>query len=322
MKTKIIHPLWVHLPSLIVIAIAVYFTIKALPLPDTAPIHFDISGTSNDYGSPWLSIFLTIGLSAGFLAISVLFDELWARQEKGKHFNWLSLCDEFVIADLCAIEIAYVNMLAAKSTVFLFPWMELVLLCIAATGMAVFLESQRPYRPYRKVLTVEDSSLVKAEVDILAESGQPLDYHETQNPAYVGALAIIIPVIMLAGAVACWTPLPWLSIILLISSAGMFLIYGGLRTLVTRERVTVKLGIFGITLLDLKTVDITEVDVHSFAPLKDFGGYGIRSNPEMQAFFFKGDQGVKLTAGDGKKYLIGSDRPLHLAAVIKAVAGL
>ena len=65
--------------------------------------------------------------------------------------------------------------------------------------------------------------------------------------------------------------------------------------------------------------DITNIETHSFSPLKDFGGYGIRINREMKAYFLTGNMGVKLTLSDGKRYLIGSDHPERLAAVIKAL---
>jgi hypothetical protein len=322
MKPKIVHPLWTHLPALIIIVAAAFFTIKALPFPDSAPVHFDINGNPNGYGSPWASSLLLLGLSIGYFVISIWMDELWARQEKKKTFNWLSFIDELAIAGVCSIQIAYVNMLSAKSSVFTFPVMEIVLMCVAAVGMAAVLETQRPYRPDRKALATEDTTLVKAEVDKLVESGQPLSYWESQNPAYVEFLSIFIPLIMVLAAVFTWNILPWVSIVLALPALGMFIMYGGFRTLANRDNVTIKMGIFGIKLLQLKMTEIAEVEVHSFAPLRDFGGYGIRFNSEMQAFYLRGDRGVKITCKNGKKYLLGSDRPQHLAAVISAIAGV
>lgn len=57
---------------------------------------------------------------------------------------------------------------------------------------------------------------------------------------------------------------------------------------------------------------------HAFNAVRDFGGYGIRANREMRAFFFQGERGVKVTTSDGRRYLIGSDHPARLAAVIEA----
>ena len=112
-----------------------------------------------------------------------------------------------------------------------------------------------------------------------------------------------------------------MSSILLIAVAILLVIpYGGLRTLVTRHEITVRFGILGIRVLRLKMEDITVVEMHEFAPLKDFGGYGIRFNREMKAYYLRGNRGVKLTVTGGKKYLIGSDFPERLGTVIGAVS--
>jgi hypothetical protein len=319
MKSKLVHPLWTHLPAFLLILVAVFFTIKALPLPDPAPIRFDLSGQPNTYGSPWIGSSLLLGLSVGFLVLSSWLDELWARQEKKKTFNWMSLFDEFAIGSMCGVQIAYVNMLASPQKVFPFPWIEMVTACGLGTGMAVLLELIRPYRHYEKKLAVDDVSQVAEEITRIIQAGQPVSYWESQNPPYMGALMVILPLIMIIAAVLTWASLPWLSILLGAIAVMMIGTYGGFRTQVTRDMVTVRMGLLGIKLLQLKTADIVGVEVHSFSPLQDFGGYGIRFNREMRAYYLQGDRGVKITARDGNKYLIGSDHPQHLAAVIDSV---
>ncbi len=75
----------------------------------------------------------------------------------------------------------------------------------------------------------------------------------------------------------------------------------------------------GFRVLRLNTAEVTSAELHQFSPLKDFGGYGVRFNREMKAFYLRGDRGVKITMTNGKKYLIGSDTPENLLAVIRAV---
>lgn len=91
--------------------------------------------------------------------------------------------------------------------------------------------------------------------------------------------------------------------------------------MVTREGVTINWGILGLKVLRLKTEDITNAEMHEFAPLKDFGGYGIRFNREMKAYFLRGTKGVKLTTANGRRYLIGTDLPERLLTVLKALTG-
>ena len=144
---------------------------------------------------------------------------------------------------------------------------------------------------------------------------------ESQNPIYSRVLAVVVPLLMVVVAVTAWTEVPWLSVLIAPVGIALTLVHGGFRTLVTREAVTVRMGMLGIHLLRLKTSDIISAKLHDFSPLKDFGGYGIRFNKEMKAYFLKGDRGVKITTRVGKKYLIGSDHPERLVTVISAVVG-
>ncbi|MGA9048001.1 MAG: DUF1648 domain-containing protein [Dehalococcoidia bacterium] len=321
MKFKLVHPLWTHLPALLVLAVACVFTVRAMPMADQAPVHFNLSGQPDAYGSPILNSILLIGLSAGFLLLSAWLDELWARQENKKTFNWISLFDELAVGDLCGIQIAYVNMLASPIKELPFPWAILAITCGGSTLLAVALELLRPYRQYKKIVAGEGSDEFTHEIGMLIKSGQRLVYRESQNPAYAGALAIIVAVIMFVSAYFSWTAIPWLTILLVVIGITFLLTYGGFHTRVTKEAITVKMGILGIPLLRLKISDIVSLEVLTFSPLHDFGGYGIRFNSEMQAYYLKGDRGVKITSADGKKYLIGSDRPERLATVISLIMG-
>lgn len=155
-----------------------------------------------------------------------------------------------------------------------------------------------------------------------AESDQPVPYSERQNPAYAGVLSILLPVIMLVAAYLVWSQFLWMSILFILIAIGMALTYGGFRTTVTADTLSVKMGFFGIHLLSLKTTGIVSASVHKFSPIRDFGGYGIRFNRDMQAFFLKGGSGVKITTTDDRHYLIGSDQPERLLSAISAVSTL
>jgi hypothetical protein len=94
--------------------------------------------------------------------------------------------------------------------------------------------------------------------------------------------------------------------------------YGGMRTVVNREYLTVCYGMLGIRVLRIPITNIKEVNVHEFSALRDFGGMGIRFNGQMKAYFLRGSRGVKITTLNEKQYLIGSDHPDELNAVMKA----
>ena len=321
MKFKFIHPLWTHIPAILALLAGVVFTLMAMPLPDPAPLHFTWNGQPDRYGSPWMSTIWQVGISILYIILSIILDEAWARQEKTKTFNWVSLFDDVTVAALATVQITYVNMLTSSNYVYPFPWLLTIIAAALAAGIAVMLEKIRPFRRYEASLAIEDVSQVKTEVSKIIKAGQPLVYWEVQNPTYSRVLAVVVPLLMVVVAVTAWTEVPWFSVLIALVGIALTLIYGGFRTLVTREAVTLRMGLLGIRLLRLKTSDIASADLHNFSPLKDFGGYGIRFNKEMKAYFLKSDRGVKITTRAGKKYLVGSDHPERLAMVISTVSG-
>jgi hypothetical protein len=50
-----------------------------------------------------------------------------------------------------------------------------------------------------------------------------------------------------------------------------------------------------------------------YDPAAEYGGYGIRSSPKGQAYIASGNRGVQVELNDGRKLLIGSQRPGELA---------
>jgi hypothetical protein len=101
----------------------------------------------------------------------------------------------------------------------------------------------------------------------------------------------------------------------------LLVVAGGFRVSVTPERLHLRSGLAGLPLLRLPITEIRTAESLRFSPLADFGGWGIRRNREMLAFFLEGDTGVKLTTRKGKRYLIGSARPERLVSVIRAALG-
>jgi len=55
-----------------------------------------------------------------------------------------------------------------------------------------------------------------------------------------------------------------------------------------------------------------------YDPIRDFGGYGIRSGRGAQAYIASGNRAVELELRDGRKVLIGSQDPSRLAGSIEA----
>lgn len=296
------------------------YLIMAGPLPARAVIHFSSRGIPTNYGSTWLAFGLAIGMSAFYILLSFLIDELWARQETVKTFNWMSLFDEVITGGLLVISVAYLQFVKQDGQAIFIPWMELLMGIFIMAFLAVVLELARPFKQHWQQITSKDTSALQAELAKKLPGSAPLIFWEVQNPLYVKLLATLAPLAMFIGAVISWFTNPVATVILVVCGGFLALFHGGQRTIVTRRDIKVRYGILGIKPFHLRISDIAVVEMHSFAPLRDFGGYGIRFNRELKAYFLSGSRGVKLTTSEGKKYLIGSDHPERLTAVLQAVA--
>ena len=319
MKMKLTHPLWTHIPSVAALIVLIIFIASAGNLPAEAPLHFSSSGIADSYGSPWLAFGIIIALSVVYILLSIFLDELWARQEKVKTFNWLSLLDDVVVGTMTGTGFGYLAFIQSGADAFSFPWCHTVLVGGITVILAVVTELLRPFRPHVKGLAMQDTGAPDIKLVKHIKDTNKFVYWDSQNPVYITLLTTLLPLIMFIAAFLSWFSLPWVSIILIVVGIMMILPYGGQRTLVTRNEISIRFGILGIRVLRLKPQEIAAIELHDFSPLKDFGGYGIRFNREMKAYFQRGTRGVKLTMNDGKQYLIGSDHSEHLSAVVKAV---
>jgi hypothetical protein len=321
MRRGLAHPIWTHIPAVAALVTLIVYVAAAGKLPASAPIHFSANGTPNDYGSPWLAIGLAIGLSIFYLALSFFADDIWARQEKAKAFNWLSLLDELVVGSLVGITLGYVGFVKNSSSVFHFPWITLLVAAGSSLALGVFLEAVRPFRPQTAQIATEDVKDFKVELEkcIDLDRKAPFVYWEAQNPFYMNLLAVLLPLIMFISAAVTLFSQWWVSLVLIVVGMPFVMFYGGMRVVVSRDDLSVRYGIPGIRVLHLKMSDISQAEIMSFAPLKDFGGYGIRFNGKMWAYYLRGSRGVRITAKNGEVRLIGSDHPERLLATIQAV---
>ena len=319
MKLKLTHPLWTHIPAF---AVLVYLAVRldgAGPLPSNAAIHFDGQGMPNGYGSPWTTFGITIAMSVLFIVLGIIGDELWARSEKAKTFNWISLFDEVIIGFLAGTSIGYLDYLTKNQSLFNFPWGDILVIAGAAVVLAVILELLRPFHLYARPVVSSDIPAVEKEVAEKIKGDQPFIYWDSQNPLWMKVITIVLPLIMLVVAVVTWFEIWWVSVELLVLGILFMSLYGGMRTLVTRQDISVRLGLWGFRVLRISMADINSAELHEFSPLSDFGGYGIRFNSQMKAYFMSGTAGLLITTNGGKKYLIGSSRPESLVAVTRAL---
>jgi len=92
-----------------------------------------------------------------------------------------------------------------------------------------------------------------------------------------------------------------------------------LRTTVTDREVVVSLGaLFPLYRRRIRLADIAAARADTYAPLAEYGGWGIRGWGRNVALNARGDRGVRLMLTDGRRVLVGSQRAEELAAALGA----
>jgi hypothetical protein len=104
---------------------------------------------------------------------------------------------------------------------------------------------------------------------------------------------------------------PWILAVLLAS----VVLLGALLTLrlttsVTSDALSVRYGFLYKTRIPLS--DIALAEAVQYAPVRDYGGWGIRGTRRRRALNARGTQGVLVTRNDGTTLLVGSQKPREL----------
>jgi len=319
MRRKLVHPWWQHLPAMgLLVGFVVYSLSTVARWPDRIAISMGWGGTPSRWAPPWVAFAMVVGLGILFIGLSALMDELWARQEGRKRFNPLTLLDEIVVGLLVGMQGSM--MLSADGPRFSWP---LILLCAGGGSLiAAWLESRRrpadlPGRVYREQIDEFREVLAKR-----VSAGERLVYWDVQNPAYVTWLSLGLPLVFWISAGLSLGSEPGASILLGVLGVVFVMFYGGQRTRVSRDEITIRYGIAGIRVLRCVMPEVTSVSVRSFSPLREFGGYGIRFSGSTTAYFLGGTRGVQVERSGKRSLLIGSSHPQRLAAVIAALRGV
>ena len=318
------HPLWTHAAGAALYAFMLY-RLAVARLPERIPMHFDLSGRPNRWGSPTEFALLVLILPLFFLAFGLVIDELWAGEERDrKRFNFFAPFDEFFIGLFAAFFLSYVrNPQAVEKAGLAAEPLLMAALAGGAAAAAVLLELMRPFRPSPPEPHTSAADAAETRERILS-AARPL-FWQAQDPAWMRMLAPGLSLLLLAASAsillsgdsaAVFIGLP----LCLAGAAFMLVCWGGIRVIVNEDAVEVRLGYVGARLLRLGLGEIASVSVVDFSPLRDFGGWGIRyGRKKTWGYFLRGRRGVLLVSAAGKRYLLGSDDPERLAAAIEAM---
>jgi len=112
-----------------------------------------------------------------------------------------------------------------------------------------------------------------------------------------------------------------LAAVLIIFPAILFLNFK-LETEIRRDGVYVKFFPFHLSFKEYKWSEITKSFVRQYNPIEEFGGWGFRIGPYGKAFNVSGNKGLQLQFNDGKRLLIGTNKPSELTEVLKTIGKL
>ena len=103
---------------------------------------------------------------------------------------------------------------------------------------------------------------------------------------------------------------------------GIILLIGGvMRTSVDSKGVHISCGALRLFKYDFSFSSIDSAYSRKFAPMQEFGGWGIKSGLGGHSLTMAGDSGVQLVLNDlpteDKRYLLGSQHPQELERAIQ-----
>ncbi len=141
-----------------------------------------------------------------------------------------------------------------------------------------------------------------------------MEEHQSFHPFFT-ALAVFVAVFINFMLVYQTELNVWfvLGIMILNSIAALIFLFSKMKTTYDKEGVTIKFFPF---ILKEKHISWSEIDtavVRQYAPIKEFGGWGIRySRKRGNAYNVRGNYGVQLVFKTGKKLLIGTQENIDL----------
>lgn len=97
----------------------------------------------------------------------------------------------------------------------------------------------------------------------------------------------------------------------------MHFVMGGLTVLVQETRLLIHLGMVPLVRKRVRYEEIISLRSTTYRPLRDFGGWGIRSHGVKQAWTSSGSKAVVLELAGGTELYVGSAEPEFLEEMIR-----
>ena len=102
---------------------------------------------------------------------------------------------------------------------------------------------------------------------------------------------------------------------------GLPLLFGIARlvTEVRNDGLYVRFFPFHFSCLRFPISSIRSYEARTYSPLGEYGGWGIRYGWNGKAYNVSGNQGIQFELHNGKRFLVGSQRPLEFLAALQSL---
>ena len=313
-KVKRIHwDKWGFIPALVLSIATILLWLFMMQTPRW-PLHFNADGVANCYGDI-LALWSLIVLQAIVIIIMGALDEQIYRYGS-RRWNIAGAIAAFLAGMGMALLVSIY--LAAQAEPVRVPGGLLFRVFgsgIAGALVAYILEQFRTYPGPAKVSVAET-------VPPPEFSGKDWTCREHVSSAWIdfmlfgaGLLFALGSIVVLLEDFYLWPVSAFIAVfalICLIASRGFFVT-------LTPERLLVRLGIFRIPVLNLRTADIIAAEATEFNAISCFGGWGINYTPWGGWGFVTGRRGVEIRTRKGRRITLSSEHGAELAAILKQV---
>ncbi len=111
-----------------------------------------------------------------------------------------------------------------------------------------------------------------------------------------------------------------LSLFFAIVLMGLFF-FSNLKTIVKKDGIYVKYFPFHLKFRKFEFSEIKEYYIRKYSPILEYGGWGIRFgfSPRGMAYNVYGNMGMQLILEDGRKVLIGTQKPNEFIVALKKI---
>lgn len=129
----------------------------------------------------------------------------------------------------------------------------------------------------------------------------------------------VVLVVGIVSIVSAWNIVGITTLVLVFGGLSALLFSANLTTQVRNDGLYVRYFPFHRSWRKISLDNVSSIEAREYSPLREYGGWGIRGAAKNRAYNVSGNRGVQLVYEDGRRLLIGSQKPDELLAAIQSL---